>query len=263
MTTAPTREFESRRRTIVGNLALIAGRSFWVALVSYAILLGAGVTDLMTFHQAIELAIDQDEWILWTIVGGFTLIAILLSHMVGQFGHRSVRSRHAPGSRIIACSALAGWVALGAMSFLFRWNFTADAGPLTGPSGDVLPADPSVDEGHYTALLFVALFVGTGVVSAVAGYNKPSAAVGQYLRARRKLDKANEVRVELAEASTAADALARTVEESRRGHEADWQSMAQATIQLSKRLKDEFDARPRDHGPLGIDPTQPDSGGES
>lgn len=226
--------------TIVGNPALAAGLP-WTVILPYLVLTVIAAVDLVTFHQVLLTAIDEPPLVLWLMVAGFTLLAITLAHHVGGYGKKSVRSRHAPGARLaVGCSAFA-WVLIGAVAFAFRWFYAGAAGGGSSivVDGQVLVDEFASGERHLSALLFLALFIGTGVASAIAAYSQHTPAVRQYLRASRELAKAVKQEASLESAIKYADGLKNVIGQSRQRHEDDWKSVRPMVEAQADQLKHE------------------------
>lgn len=234
------RNSEGQPLSIVGNPALAAGLS-WTVVLPYIVLTVIAAVDVVTFHQVLMTAVDEPPLVLWLMVAGFTLLAITLSHHVGRYGKKSVRSRHAPGARLALWSSAIAWVMIGAIAFAFRWFYAGSAGggSTIVVEGQVIVDEFASGERHLSAFLFLSLYIGTGVASAIAAHAKHTSAVRQYLRANRELAKAVNHESDLQSAITFASGLKSVIGESRARHLEDWTSVRRVVAAQADQLKKE------------------------
>jgi hypothetical protein len=132
----------------------------------------AAVADFGAFNQVVQLVMrTQAAWLVYLVVGGFTAAALYLAHVVGMTvrdlvaGVRSARWW-------LPAAGFAGWCALGAGSAYVRATVApvtvAAAGPLRVGGGS--PAAPPAEPTSPNMLLFLGLFIGTGLVAALGAY---------------------------------------------------------------------------------------------
>ena len=200
------------------NPAALSGRRQGGVWIYAAALLLAAAADFANFYQIIQYAIPgTDSLLLLLLVLGVTGVVLFLAHIAGVLAR--IRAAHpaAPAPRTFIVLALLGWLLLGLGGLYVRLIHNDDvaAGPgpvvLHQPSAAPTPSSepsPSVaptasdeptpaptgsesvatlepDEKTAAAILFTALYVGTGVVALICGYltHDPARAA---LRAARK-----------------------------------------------------------------------------
>ncbi|HYS40533.1 MAG TPA: hypothetical protein VEO01_33375 [Pseudonocardiaceae bacterium] len=177
-----------RPPVLAGNLSLIAGRSWRHRLFWLVILVAAGV-DIVTFYQVLVLVLNVSDQLVWVAVAGFTVVALTLAHYVGLGAKQSIRPR-IRGAATSAWICLGVWLALGAFAFVVRWEISPQSASVAyGGDGSALPDfGQSVDLGaqRLAALLFLGLYFGTGVVSALGGFFRHEPAIKEYTRALSK-----------------------------------------------------------------------------
>ncbi|GAA0216786.1 hypothetical protein GCM10010492_13290 [Saccharothrix mutabilis subsp. mutabilis] len=232
-----------RRPVIHGDPSQIVGPP-WTAGLYYFVLLAAAGVDVVTFHQVLMAAVDEEEVFLWVMVVGFTVVCLALSHTVGQQARQAVATRHVVGARTTALLCLVGWVALGLAAFVFRWNYAgadvASSIPIVIDGREsVGDADAGARERHLSAMLFLSLYVATGLVSGVAGYLRHNPAARQYARALSRRSKAAAKQARIESRLTAATELAEAVERVRRQREADWAALEGRCRSAVEKLKNE------------------------
>ncbi|MFI9814016.1 hypothetical protein [Saccharothrix variisporea] len=242
--TAPRTPGVVRRRPVIhGDPSQIVGPP-WTAGLYYFVLLAAAGVDVVTFHQVLMAAVDEKELFLWVMVVGFTVVCLALSHTVGQQARQGVATRHVVGARTAALLCLAGWLALGVAAFVFRWNY---AGTDAGSSISIViegqettgGAEADAQERHLSALLFLSLYVATGLVSGVAGYLRHNPAARQYARALARRSKAAAKQARIQSKLAAATELGEAIDRARRQREADWAALEVRCRAAADRLKDE------------------------
>ncbi|TCO52915.1 hypothetical protein [Actinocrispum wychmicini] len=189
----PAARVVPRRSVINGDPSQIVGPP-WTAGLYYFALLAAAAVDIVTFHQVLTAAIDEDRLTLWLLAVGFTVVCLVLSHTVGQQSKQSVETRHVVGARTAALLFLVGWFVLGLVAFLVRWNFVDPGGgagfTIVVDGHAVPPPDTGAEERHLSAWLFAALYVASGLVSGYSGYKRYHPAARQYMRALARRTKA-------------------------------------------------------------------------
>ncbi len=234
-----------RRPVINGNLALIAGQP-WTAGLHYFVLLAAAGVDVVTFKQVLGSAMNEDDVILWVMVVGFTAVCLALSHTAGSQAKAAAGAGHAVGARTASLLSLSGWLALGAATFAFRWIYAGSdvTGGMTyqveGQSENPLAA-VAEQERHLAAVLFLTLYLATGIVAGISGYSRHHPEARQYTRAlsRRTKAAARFGRFESKVKSVAE--LSRSVQEARDDHERAWRALEARCTAAAERLKKEIE----------------------
>lgn len=232
-----------RRVPIHGDPSLIAGHSPWSTGLYYFVLLAAMGVDLVTFHQVLLPALDESEEMLWVVVTGFTIICVAMSHTFGQQAKKAVGTRHATGARTTAWVNLLAWVALGAAAFAFRWDYSSlDIGSTFVVDGEEQTgmSDAALHEQHLAALLFLAFYVGTGVVSGGAGFLRHQPEVSRYTRALSLRTKAAAKHSRLESKLQGANNLAATVDKARNEHADSWAALQVRCVAAADRVKREI-----------------------
>lgn len=232
-----------RRPVINGDPSQIVGPP-WTAGLYYFVLLAAAGVDVVAFHQVLLAAVDERDLLLWILVVGFTVVCLALAHTIGIQAKNAVSTRHVVGARTMAVLCLIGWAALGAAAFAFRWYYdSSDAGlPLSiiVDGQELAPEDTGQPrERHLSALLFLALYVATGLVSGVAGYMRHNPAARQYTRALSRRTKAATHLARLKSKLKAANELAAIVEQARQDRAEAWASLEVRCRDAAIRLKSE------------------------
>jgi hypothetical protein len=176
----PTTSFYKPPRLAADRDALM------LSLITLAI---AATADYIAFRQVIELAIktltDVESNLL---VAGVTAIALALAHRTGT-ALRDRSDKAGNGRGVIALCAGLCWVGMGAMAFYIRWAQPQAAAVRSGFK--LVPgtssASTSTTSQHPAALLFLILYLGTGVLAIATAYLEHDAARGDYRRARKHL----------------------------------------------------------------------------
>ncbi|GLW91197.1 hypothetical protein [Actinokineospora globicatena] len=211
----PVVALSPRRRVIRGDASLIVGLP-WTTGLQYFVLLASAAVDVVAFNQILTAAIDDYEWVLWAFVGGFTVVCLALSHTAGKQWKEASVQRHAPNSRPIAAVCAGVWLALGLAAFLFRWLYVA---PPTGGTAvetegqaQAQLAEGATQSSHLSAILFLVLYLGTGVLSGATAYKLHNPAAQQWARAVAKRAKAATRLAELEAELVAAQTLVAEVD---------------------------------------------------
>ena len=237
----PTGASLVKRRTVInGDPAQIVGPS-WTSALYYFVLLGAAGVDVVTFHQVLTSAIDETEEALWVLVAGFTLVCLWLSHTAGQRAKLALGTRQVAGAQTIAWLMVAGWLMLGTTAFLFRWTHIdpADAGGTFVVDGQVVTDDTGAQDRHMAALLFLAFYVCTGLVSGAAGYIRYNADVRHYMRALAKCTKAVAKQGQLDAALKVATELSKSIRATKESLAADFTKVQAQYLAAAERLKNQ------------------------
>ncbi|WP_117213941.1 hypothetical protein [Allorhizocola rhizosphaerae] len=184
-----------RRRVVHGDVSQIAGASK-ISAVLWVVMLAAVGVDLVTFYQVLVLVLDVEEWMVRVAVVGFALVALTLSYYAGLQARQAANPRNIIGSVTAGWIAAGVWLALGVAAFVARYviSLPSSAGKSTfvadGVTTSTLADSADATSQRLGALLFLVLYVATGVVAALHGFFRPEPAVKQY---RRALDRRSEV----------------------------------------------------------------------
>jgi hypothetical protein len=243
----PEPEGNGRGTVIHGNPARIAGSS-WTHALYYFVLLAAAVVDIVVFHQVLLDAFDETEETLWGLAGGFTLVALALSHTAGQQAKHGMNPRNPPGTRSIAVLCLVGWIVLGVVAFIFRYIYIDPANTATAvievegqPEAD--PSAATDTNQHLSAVLFMSFFVATGVVSGSAGFLRHDPDARQYARALSRRRKAAGDEARFRSVLAAAEETAVAIKAIRTRMEDAWADAERQCEDAATRLKQEFRLR--------------------
>jgi hypothetical protein len=222
----------------------MAAPSRMSGLLYYGVLLVAAGIDIATFYQVLALVMrNVPDEIVWLGVVGFTVTALSLAHTIGV----RVRDRIDRGKRSLSSGSawllFIVWLFVGITAFIVR--LTAAPPQFSGGTTIIEEGQPVIfgasptDDALLAALLFLALYLATGTVAAVAGYLRHNTAAKQYavtLRTRSDVAK-------VAAASAADLALARqtlsALREERRRREEGWVKAQEEWQAIARRLKQE------------------------
>lgn len=177
----------ARRAVTRGDMGELVGRS-WTHSLSWLVILTALGVDVGTFYQVLVNVLNEPYDVIWVVVIGFAVIALTLAHYAGLQARQALDPRNVTGSRTLTYVFASVWLLLGAIAFAVRLlldqssggdgsTFQTDGGPATPASGG--PGGASL----FTALFFLALYIATGTVTAIAGYFRLEPAAKQYGRA--------------------------------------------------------------------------------
>lgn len=181
------------RRIILGDPSQVLGRS-WGQLVAWLVLVAGAGVDVATFYQVLILVMNAPEEVVWGAVIGFTAIALALAHRVGTLAGDAANPRNMVGAKVTAWVCFAIWLTLGITGFLVRLLIQgADAGGGSMFMVDGQPVDvrSETTSQYLSALLFLVLYLATGMVSGLAGYIRPNPAARLWKRALRKRTRAS------------------------------------------------------------------------
>jgi hypothetical protein len=244
MTTATPRGQGGGRGTVHGDLSQMAQPQRLNGVLYYGVLLVAAGIDIATFYQVLALVMKNvpDE-VVWLGVVGFTVTALSLAHTMGV----RIRDRIDNGGRALGSASawllFVIWLFVGVTAFIVRLvaaepstaggtSIVVDGEQITAPAANS-------DNPLLAALLFIALYLATGTVAAIAGYLRHNTAAKQYAVTLRTRASAAKVA-----ASSAADlALARqtmvALEEERRRRAEGWVKAQEEWHAIARRLKQE------------------------
>jgi len=139
--------------------------AYWFALAL------AAAADVAAFHQVVSLILrDQGDALVWLMVVGLTAIALTLAHFAGRLV-RDITAGHgsATWKQVYAC--VIPWVVLGLAAFTVRL-IVADSSGGTTVDGNVVGGDDVGKTARQVsgAVLFLALYAGSGTVAAVGAF---------------------------------------------------------------------------------------------
>jgi hypothetical protein len=173
------------------DATLLGGRSRLVYLHVGALVLAAGA-DFGAFFQIVEQVMNSQPWLEAIVVAGFTGVVLYLAHASGtMLRDRKAGARWTRGLGAAIC--LLAWFALGAAAFYLRLHFQPQSGLSTfnfSASGGTSNGGPDVKP--YNATLFLALYLGTGMVACVGAYLSHNPFREAYKAALRGYRKATE-----------------------------------------------------------------------
>lgn len=158
---------------IHGNLAAIVGRP-WSESIFWVVVLGAAAVDIATFYQVLVVVLNAPEWLVWAAVIGFVAVVLTLAHQAGVYLRHAADPRPVTAATILAWVFGGGWLVLGLVAFGVRLVITqplnSDASSFSG-DGTTPQSFGAADTGsqHVTAVLFLALYIATGIVTALVG----------------------------------------------------------------------------------------------
>jgi hypothetical protein len=165
----------------------VAGRSFGAPVHVLVLLVAAGA-DVAAFYDVLANHTNLPVHMLYLLVAGFTVVTLSLAHSIGA-GYRD-RVDGAPDHRAAPLwLAAGGWLVLGAAAFLIRLVLT---GPAPASSFGGAPSTVDSNEGLAMALLFAALYIGTGIAAALGAFvlhnsiGRAVAAAGRRIRGLRR-----------------------------------------------------------------------------
>ena len=232
------------RGTVHGDLSQMASPTRMSGLLYYAVLLVAAGIDIATFYQVLALVMrNVPDEVVWLGVVGFTVTALSLAHTIGV----RVRDRIDNGGRAMGSASawllFIVWLFVGGTAFIVR--LTAAPPSVAGGSTIVIDGQPvsgggaPQEDALLAALLFLALYLATGTVAAIAGYLRHNTAAKRYAETLR--ERSDVARVA---ASSAADlALAQqtkvALEEERRRRAEGWIKAQEEWQAIARRLKQE------------------------
>jgi hypothetical protein len=189
------------------DATLLAGRPRSTYVHILVLLIAAGA-DIGAFSQVVERAMpDQTDLMVYLVVGGLAAVVLYIAHMIGVM-LREAKATHPRGasrrvrlwswtsSRVAPTGCAVAWGALGLLAYWVRIHVppptTAQVGVATIGGGSA-PSGTSTDpHAMEAALLFLGLYVATGIVAAVGAYFTHNPYRGRYMAALRGYRKAAE-----------------------------------------------------------------------
>jgi hypothetical protein len=229
-----------------GDGGYISGRAASVIdgplknVIYWFVLFAAAVVDVVNFQTVIAIVMrDSSQYLTWTVVGGFTVLALALAHRVGQLARDRADLRHPPLTSGTAWLALLGWLAMGLFAFYVRYEGNA--------GGSVLRQLAGAGNNIETASLFLTFYVATGLIAGLAGYHRPHPDGARYRAAEKRIGRLTlelgDVQGQLAEVTSMLETNARN----RREEKAELAAAEKRAGQLIAQLKvdAEFEIRSR------------------
>jgi hypothetical protein len=150
----------------------------------YALWIMLAVTafaDLAVFYQVLGILLEQSgELTIWLAVAGFTACSLMLAHTTGRL-HRDIQVGFGGWSRAPRNALAVVWLLLGLAAFTVRLlieYLSVDASTVAG-------AGPDPGRAWGAALLFLVLYLGSGLVTAVGAYHARNPLRDRYHRAVR------------------------------------------------------------------------------
>jgi hypothetical protein len=189
------------------DATLLGGRPRSTYVHMLVLLIAAGA-DIGAFTQVVERAMpDQTDLMVYLVVGGLAAVVLYIAHMVGvmlrgaraTYPHRGehgarLRSRIGSGMALAGCTV--AWGALGYLAYWVRTHVPPPAAvqiTVGSIGGGSAPSGTSTDpHAAQAALLFLGLYVATGIVAALGAYFTHNPYRGRYVAALRAYRKAAE-----------------------------------------------------------------------
>ncbi|HEX6354213.1 hypothetical protein [Actinophytocola sp.] len=204
----PQQPRSARRRPDQGYRApsLVAGRPAGI-FAHVAVLLVAAIADVGAFAQVVQLVMaNQPGIVSFAVVIGLTVTVLYLAHSVGTMVRDRIAGIGAARWTWVVLATL-GWASIGAVAFWVRLVITeADVqAPQVGLSTVDQPStsDPVDATAMPAAVLFLALFIGSGLVAAIGAYVTHNPRAGEYRTVRSKHQSSSALAGEMAGVRTA------------------------------------------------------------
>ncbi len=240
---APRQGPSGGRGTVHGDLSQMAAPARMSGLLYYAVLLVAAGIDIATFYQVLALVMrNVPDEVVWIGVIGFTVTALSLAHTIGvRVRDRLDNGRRAMGSAS-AWLLFIVWLFVGGTAFIVR--LTAAPPQFSGGTTIVEEGQPVLgaaptEDALLAALLFLALYLATGTVAAVAGYLRHNTAAKQYAATlRTRSDVARDAAASAADLALARQTLI-ALQEERRRREEGWIKAQEEWQAIARRFKQE------------------------
>jgi hypothetical protein len=171
---------------------LLAGRPRSAYLHVIALCLAA-LADVGAFFQIVELVMRQQQaYIVLLVVLGFTATVLYVAHAVGVL-FRDRKAEAGWGSRILPYLCALIWLGLGLVAMEVRLRVLAAPTTITFTLGGTQSSSAeSPTQRFETAILFLALYVATGLVAGVGAYLSHNPLRDNYTSATRAYRKASE-----------------------------------------------------------------------
>jgi hypothetical protein len=182
---ADPRERRRKPRPTVDPLEAVA-RPWYTRIGPFAFLTMAALGDLMTFRIVLaQTFTDVEDWIVWILTLALAAASVGLMHSVGK-AWKDLRDGRGGLGRVAIGLLLAGWLLLGAITFYFRYA-TGDDGAAAATDVGIGGAGAVEHDPLLSALLLMALFLGSGLLAFYAGFTEHHPRMASYLRLRARL----------------------------------------------------------------------------
>lgn len=181
---------------IHGNLSQILGRT-WGKALTWVVLLAAAGVDIATFYQVLILVMNVPAPVVWGAVVGFTAVALALAHQAGTQANAAVNPGNVVvGAKATAWACFATWLLLGVTAFIVRFvvqsaNQDASSMFIVDGQPQTIGIDSQTTSQHLSALLFLVLYLATGLIAGLAGFGQPDPEGRLWSRAVRKRSRAS------------------------------------------------------------------------
>jgi hypothetical protein len=170
------------------DAALIAGSPRGHHLHVVALTVAAGA-DVGAFYQIIARTLQTSMVTIWLVVLGFSATVLYLAHISGVMLRDVKAKARWIGTKAITLAATA-WLLLGSAAFMVRLLLPPESSiPVLSVTLPNDQAAASVKDNLPAALIFLSLYIGTGLVAATGAYlthNPLRAAFAKAQRAYRK-----------------------------------------------------------------------------
>jgi hypothetical protein len=154
---------------------------WWVWLILAAAL----AADAINFRQVVQLVMNTEprQWILWTVVIAFSLLALWLAQSTGESAKKRLEEVKPVRSSGAFWFTLTIWLILGVFAFFVRYTETDDSFSVT--IGDQSISGAATGSPLLNALMFLAIYLASGAAAGFAGFKRRHPAVSQFRRSRR------------------------------------------------------------------------------
>lgn len=157
--------------------------------VAWFMLAVTACADLAVFSQILGVLMEESgDAILWLAVAGFTACSLMLAHLAGRL-HRDIEVGFGRWSAVLRNALAIGWLSLGLAAFAVRLLIEYSS---SGGGGSVAGGGTDLGRAWGGALLFLVLYVGSGLVAAVGAYHSRNPLRTRYHQAVRTVRKAQE-----------------------------------------------------------------------
>jgi hypothetical protein len=221
---------------------LLVPRRWWEHW-EWVLIVLAVLGDLAAFYIVLGLLFESRPSVVVMVAIGFTAGAIGIAHAIGK-GLARRRCADPRSSVPLLVTSTAAWLFLGLAAFLARYRFSPEAAAAGSPTGGSTlfpssgattappPVAPDTDQALIAALVFVALYLVSGLSAIYASYQTLNPYAGAYRRSIRNLDRA-------VSAETRSRARLERAEQALRQHEQEhqreaerWRAAREQTIAL-------------------------------
>jgi hypothetical protein len=172
--------------------SLVAGRprSTYVHIVALCL---AALADIGAFFQIVELVMRQQQaYVVLLVVLGFTATVLYVAHATGIL-FRDRKAGAGWDSRILPYLCALIWLGLGLVAMEVRLRVLAAPTQITFTLGGTQSSSSETSTQRFeTAILFLALYVATGLVAGVGAYLSHNPLRESYTSAARAYRKASE-----------------------------------------------------------------------